>query len=462
MHETALLWFRRDLRLADNPSLVALLQRARTIVPVAVEPPAYAPGAAATAWRAASLEALDAALRERGSALVVLNAPPESALTALAREVGATLVACTRAWDPASLAEEASVASALADAGIGLDVAESAYLVPPGRLASGSGTAYRVFTPFLRAWENAVEPRQPLDAPERIASPSPFPVGDGLPKVSPAIADMWTPGEVGAARRLAHFIRGPLDDYAELRDRPDIEGTSALSPHLAAGELSPGQVMDALRRGRDGTDSSHAFIRQLAWREFAAHVLYEAPDLATLPLRPEFASMPWRDDPPAEDRWRAGMTGYPLIDAGMRQLAQTGWMHNRVRLVAASFLTKDLLVGWQAGERFFRDALVDYDPAQNAFNWQWVAGSGADAAPYFRIFNPVLQATRFDPDGAYIREWVPELGALSPKWIGHPWEAPEDLLTEADITLGATYPAPVVDHSVARKRALAAYGSLSS
>jgi deoxyribodipyrimidine photo-lyase len=283
---------------------------------------------------------------------------------------------------------------------------------------------------------------------------------------------MWQPGEAGARTRLGAFLDQGLADYREGRDRPDRIGTSRLSPHLHFGEIGPRQIWHAAmaraeaapKGGNAGPVDSAAesFLRELGWREFTHHLLYHWPDLPHANWKPEFDGFSWRDDAAGLAAWQRGMTGYPIVDAGMRELWRTGWMHNRVRMIAASFLIKDLLVDWRAGERWFWDTLVDADLAQNAASWQWVAGSGADAAPYFRIFNPVLQGRKFDPGGAYVRKYVPELARLPAKHIHVPWEAPDDALAAAGVRLGATYPRPIVDHKLARDRALAAWQALKS
>ena len=450
-----ILWFRRDLRLADNPSVTHAATSERPVVPLWVEPPAHTPGAAAARWRAASLASLDEALRAAGSRLVVREGPAAERLCTLAADTGADEVTCTRAWDPASLAEESLVADALAAAGVRLIVHESQYLLPPPALTTGDGRPYRVFTPFHRAWALRISPERPLDAPAALLAPESWPASASLPGEHGAVSDWWRPGESGAHERLARFVAERLDSYETGRDLPGIGGTSELSPHLASGELSPRQVLWTVR-GDSG--SSASFIRQLAWREFSASVLHDFPELPRAPLRPEFSGLAWIDDPGGLAVWREGRTGYPLVDAGMRQLLETGWMHGRVRMAAASLLVKDLLVNWTTGLQQFDDLLVDADAAQNAFNWQWVAGTGADAAPYFRILNPVAQGKRFDPDGSYVRRWVPELAGLADRWIHSPWTAPRDQLRAAGIELGVTYPEPVVDHAEARQRVLAAYG----
>jgi deoxyribodipyrimidine photo-lyase len=272
------------------------------------------------------------------------------------------------------------------------------------------------------------------------------------------VARWWTPGEDRASARLAEFSAGAIADYDAARDLPAVHGTSELSPHIAWGEVSPRQLLAAASSA--GEEEARSFVRQLAWREFAYHVLNAHPTALERAIDARFEGLGWCSDPEGLAAWKAGRTGYPLVDAGMRQLALSGWMHNRARLVCASFLTKDLLVAWQLGEQHFREKLVDYDPALNAFNWQWVAGCGTDAAPYFRIFNPTLQGTRFDKGGAYVRRWVPELAALPDRWIHRPFDAPGDVLAAAGVTIGTTYPVPLVSHAEARARALAAYAAI--
>jgi deoxyribodipyrimidine photo-lyase len=459
---TAIAWFRRDLRLADNPALTHALSHAERIAPAYVTDDfastraadaastrpgsgaALTPGAASRAWLARSLDAFQASLAERGAGLTRLAGPSAVALPAFAAECGASLVTCTRDWSPAGLAEETAVRESLSAAGVELYVAESQLLVTPDVVRTGGGTPYAVFTPFSRAWTMSWEPSTPLAAPARIAwAADAVDTADGGTHAESAAAGLalpldiaahWSPGEAGAQARLAAFSAERIAEYDRTRDLPAIEGTSELSAHLAFGELSPRQVVASVLAASSEADA-WPYLRQLAWREFAYHVLHAHPDTQSMPLKPRFARFPWRDDVAGTQAWLDGRTGFPLVDAGMRQLAETGWMHNRVRLVAASFLVKDLLVPWQTGEAAFRERLVDYDPAANAFNWQWVAGSGADAAPYFRIFNPSTQAKRFDPLGEYVRRWIPELDT-------------------------AEYPAPIVDHAEARTRALAALSAI--
>lgn len=467
MPAPVVVWFRRDLRLSDNPTLHAAIATGASVVPAFVwrESAGKAPadmatadqGAGTLAWRALSLKALDDSLRECGSSLVLRVGEPAEQLTRLCAQVGATSVFCVAACSPDERAEEVRVRDALARSGLILEiVATAALALPCGSVHNSQGEPYRVFTPYHRAWRTMFSRAQPIPAPNEISNGFALPATDPLPALPAHASDIrahWQPGEAGAQRRLANFALR-ADAYADLHDMMAVEGTSMLSPHLASGEVTPRQIVWEL-----GPDHEE-FVRQLAWREFAYTTLNAHPELASLPLRPEFARMPWIDDEVTVSSWKAGLTGVPIVDAGMRQLIATGWMHNRARMIVASWLTKDALVDWRVGERHFSELLVDADDALNAFNWQWVAGSGADAAPYFRIFNPVVQATRFDANGAYVKRWVPELAALDAPWIHRPWDAPGRVLQDAGVRLGSTYPVAQIDHAFARIRALEAYGSI--
>lgn len=470
-----ILWFRRDLRLADNPALEAAARAGRPIVPVYILDDALEgrrPGAASLWWLDKSLKALASALKERGAELVLRRGDSEAELRRLIQQTGADTVFMNRLFEPDAFARDADIAHGLKAEGVEVKGYNAALLCRPGAVRTGAGGPYKVFTPFLRALLDMVE------APPHTLGPRSMDTLRGLPSdriedwgLHPTGPDWsggfdWTPGEDGARQALARFVSGPLSDYDRLRDLPGRAGTSRLSPHLHWGEISPWCALSAAReaaeRGRAPKGEVEKFVSELGWRDFSAHLLAAFPQIVDTAFRPEFDSMPWRDDPAGMRAWRRGQTGYPLVDAGMRQLWATGWMHNRVRMIVASFLVKHLLIDWRAGEAWFWDTLVDADRASNVQNWQWVAGSGADAAPYFRIFNPVTQGRKFDPDGGYVRRWAPELARLPDKWIHAPWTAPAEVLDQAGVRLGRDYPRPIVDHDVARERALAALKSVNS
>jgi deoxyribodipyrimidine photo-lyase len=470
----SIVWFRRDLRLSDHPALDAAVRRGGPVVPAFIWAPAeeapWAPGAASRWWLHQSLAALDASLRARGSRLVLREGPSADALARLARETGADAVFWTAPVEPAAAARDDSVRASLDRAGIAAHASPPDLLFDPQALRSGSGRAYQVFTPWHRAALRLPPPAEPAPAPRRVPAPARWPEGRALAslKLLPMIdwaeglRETWTPGEAGARARLRRAARETAATYASTRDTPAIEGTTRLSPHLHWGEASPRQAWHAVREAAGGRPSPAAreLLRQIAWRDFAHHLLVHFPRTTDAPLRLAFRRFPWRRDPDALRAWQRGRTGYPVVDAGMRELWRTGWMHNRVRMIVASFLVKDLLLPWLEGARWFWDTLVDADLANNTLGWQWAGGCGADAAPYFRIFNPVSQGERFDPDGAYVRRWVPEIARLPSAWIHRPWEAPAETLEESGVVLGATYPRPVVDHAAARARALAALASL--
>lgn len=470
-----IVWFRRDLRLHDHPALAAAVRSGRPLLPVYVlASDGRPPGAASRWWLHHSLAALQADLSRRGSPLVLRAGPPADVLAGIAAATGAAQVAFNVAHDPDGLAQERRL-RALLPGTVELLACPGDALHEPGTVLTGAGRTFQVFTPFWRACLARPEPAPPLPAPSGWPQPHAAVDGDRLedwalrprrPDWASAWPAHWRPGEAGALAALDGFLEAGLGDYARGRDRPDLPGTSRLSAHLHFGEVSPRQAWHAVRSRAAGSSrlaaGADAFLRELGWREFALHLLHAWPEMPRRPLQPDFARFPWRQDPGALTRWQRGLTGYPLVDAGMRQLWATGWMHNRVRMVTASFLVKHLLLDWREGEAWFWDTLVDADAANNAAGWQWVAGCGADAAPYFRVFNPVLQGRRFDPDGAYVRRWIPELARLPAQWLHAPWTAPRDALVAAGIVLGEHYPEPVVDHASARVRALAAYATLRS
>ena len=477
MHRS-LIWFRRDLRLHDNPALHHGLALGGTLLPVYIheprEPPC--PGAASDWWLHHSLAALQQALRALGSDLLIACGDSRELIPRIAAQYEADSVFWNRLYEPRRVARDKQVEDALHDAGLTARSFSAALLREPRELTKADGTPYRVFTPFWKALQKAGPARATVDSPERLPAPAALPrqtlTLDQLGLLPDRDWDRglrasWQPGEAGARRRLQAFFDDHLCGYADDRDRPAREGVSRLSPHLHFGELSPVQIWhqtQAWLNRRAQTDcgaAAEAFLREVAWRDFAHHLLFHFPHTLDEPLDERYHAFPWRTDYAPDLRaWQRGRTGIPMVDAGMRELWATGFMHNRARMLAASLLTKNLLIPWQEGAAWFLDTLVDADLANNTFGWQWTAGCGADAAPYFRIFNPVTQGERFDADGSYVRQWVPELAKLPAKWIHKPWQAPAQVLADAGITLGKHYPQPIVDLDSSRKRALAAWGTV--
>jgi len=462
---TAIVWFRRDLRLSDNPALSAALANHERILPVYIHAPeeeaSWQSGAAGRWWLHHGLKDLSEQLLGR---LLFRRGGSRETLQDLVAESGATAVYWNRLYEPAAVRRDTQVKQALRDAGIKVVSSNAALLFEPWEVQNRQGGAYRVFTPF---WKRLLEFGLPkagpdaavrggqLLAPKTLAGMRRTALDElGLmPEIAwyQGIADAWHPTRVGAEARLDEFLATGLRHYAHGRDLPDKDQVSRLSPYLHFGQLGPREIVAACR---SGGHAAAEFLRQLGWREFAHHLLFHFPHTADAPLNERFAGFPWREDGAAMLAWQRGLTGIPLVDAGMRQLWETGWMHNRVRMIAASFLTKNLLLPWETGARWFWDTLVDADLASNSLGWQWVAGCGADAAPYFRVFNPVIQGEKFDPLGSYVRHWVPELAQLPSKWIHRPWEAPDSVLGEAGVVLGEDYPRPIVDLKASRQRAL--------
>lgn len=443
------MWFRQDLRLSDNSALVAAARNG-PLLPVYIlddgNPGPWAPGGASRAWLHHALQKLDQSLNGN---LAFYRGDPRAILPRLMRETGAAEIHWNRCYEPWRVARDKQIKSALPNA----HSHKAGLLHEPWEILKADGTPYRVFTPYYRAARISFNAAPPLSPPRRTYAQKP---GDALkiddlgllPRAArwdKKILKNWSVGEKAAQEKLTAFLEQSLPHYAQGRDRPDRPHTSRLSPHLHYGELSPRQVLFA------AGDSSEAFIRQIYWREFSQSLLYYNPQLPHAPLLEKFTRMEWRNDDNALARWQTGRTGYPIVDAGMRELWATGTMHNRVRMIAASFLVKDLLIDWRKGQEWFWDTLCDADLANNAASWQWVAGSGTDAAPYFRIFNPVTQGRKFDPQGDYIRQWVPEIAALPDQYIHAPWTAPQP---------PAAYPPPMIDHAQARIRALALYKEL--
>lgn len=479
--EPTIVWFRQDLRLDDNLALLHAVDLGEPVLPVFIHgregEGEWAPGAASNWWLHQSLERLGAALHDRGSRLLLRQGEALPELRRLVEETGARAVVWNRRYEPASIARDAEVKKALLDDGLSCKSFNSALLWEPWTIETKSGTPYKVYSPFWKACQAADDPAEPQEAPKSIPSPENWPESLELeafglePRIDWAggIDEAWTPGEAGAADLLDRFLGGPVSDYKDDRNRPDLEATSSLSPHLHHGEISPRRIWHRVRERMESDEASSAFrkgaqkyLSEIAWREFGYHLLYHFPQTPLEPLREEFDSFPWADDPEGLERWQKGQTGYPIVDAGMRELWATGWMHNRVRMIVASFLVKDLFLPWQEGAKWFWDTLVDADLANNTLGWQWAAGSGADAAPYFRIFNPILQGERFDPNGDYVRRWVPEIAALPNSYLHKPWEAPMKDLESAGVNLGTDYPRPVVHHQEARERALSAWEDLKA
>ena len=468
---TTLVWLRHDLRLADQPAFAHALRRDGAVIPVFIQEPvgAWAPGAAARVFLHDALATLDIALRGVGSRLVLRQGEPATVLGALAAETGAEALVFNERMEPAGRRVDEAVVAALGDR-LAIERSNGALLLSPRAIATGSGGPYRVFTPFWRAVHAALNAAPPavlrpptqLPAPARWPDSLPLEALQLLPRIrwDAGLRAAWPASEAAAQSRLDAFLAQGVERYASARDFPAQDGVSRLSPYLHLGQLSPRQIWvaahaQAAAEGRLGPpETTLAWLRQLVWREFAHHLLFHFPQTAEAPLRPEFERFPWLENEAGYRRWCHGETGYPIVDAGMRELWATGFMHNRVRMIVASFLTKDLGLHWLRGAEWFWDTLVDANLANNTLGWQWTAGCGADAAPYFRIFNPVSQSAKFDGAAAYLRRWLPELAALPDADIHAPWMAPPVALAAAGVTLGKTYPAPMLDHAVARREAL--------
>jgi deoxyribodipyrimidine photo-lyase len=475
----AVVWLRQDLRIADNPALAAAALTGRPVLPVYIldeaSPGRWAPRGAGRWWLGRSLAKLGADLAALGAKLVLRRGESGAELETLIAESGARAVYWNRCYEPWAIARDKKVKARLKSRGILAESFNAALLHEPWTMATGTGGPFKVFTPFWRALLAKPSPASAMPAPARIAGLRGQMRSEALeawglqpraPDWSSGLAASWEPGEAGARQRLDQFLEVGAARYAMARDRPDIAGTARLSPYLHWGEIGPRQIWLAVSAARDSGRLSDAaalsFLRQLGWREFTHHQLYHWPDLPEQPWRPAFAAFAWRQDAGLLRAWQRGRTGYPIVDAGMAELWATGWMHNRVRMIAASFLIKHLLQPWQAGEAWFWDTLVDADLAQNAASWQWVAGSGADAAPYFRIFNPVLQGEKFDPEGSYVRRWIPALARMEQRNLHAPWRAGAAELAAAGVRLGTDYPRPIVDHALARAGALAAFAALKA
>ncbi|MBU2091964.1 MAG: DNA photolyase family protein [Alphaproteobacteria bacterium] len=471
-----IIWFRQDLRLSDNPALHEAARTGRPVVPVYIldeaTPGDWALGGASRWWLHHSLSALASSLGALGATLVMRRGDPRSILPGLIAETKAGAVHWNRCYEPSAMKRDEAIKSALKADGFTVASFNAALLHEPWTVQNKSGEAFRVYSPFWRTCLAQGDPAAPLPAPAALTA-GPAVTSDRLdewgllpttPDWAGGMRESWTPGEAGAKACLVDFLDEAIALYKAQRDRPDIKATSRLSPHLHFGEIGPRQIWQACSftpdEGGGAGASTQKFLAEIGWREFSHHLLYHNRTLPETPLRPEFVEFPWHENDAALTAWQRGLTGFPIVDAGMRELWHTGWMHNRVRMIVASFLVKDLLIPWQEGAAWFWDTLVDADLANNSASWQWVAGCGADAAPYFRVFNPILQGEKFDPRGDYVRKWIPELASLPVEYVHKPWLAPEGELQKAGITLGKTYPHPIVDHDAARKRALDAFARI--
>lgn len=475
--QPAIVWFRSDLRLADNPALTAAADSGRPLVVLYIldesAPGRWAPGGASRWWLHHSLARLADDIQGHGGKLVLRRGDSVAQLATIVAEQDAGAVYWNKVHEPWALEQDEAVRAKLRGR-VELHRSLSNLLVQPGSLLNGSGEPFKVFTPFYKKLLTLPEPREPLPPPGRLsfqaqpdsnsAVPDDWELLPRQPDWASDFPTRWQPGEAGAEQALQVFADNALGKYMDKRNSPDVQGTSRLSPHLRFGEVSPSQIWHSVRELAAARSSesrgAEGFLRELVWREFSYHLLHFWPELPEQPFREQFAAFPWRSNAANLAAWQQGVTGYPLVDAGMRELWQTGWMHNRVRMVVASFLVKHLLIPWQDGADWFWDTLVDADLANNSASWQWVAGCGADAAPYFRIFNPILQGTKFDPAGEYVRRWVPELAAVPDNRIHEPWRMGAAEADASGVKLERDYPLPMVEHAAARARALDAFAAL--
>ena len=467
-----IVWFRRDLRLSDNPALNRAAESGKPVIALYImESGLERPlGGASRWWLHHSLTDLSKRLSRLECPLIVRAGRADDEIETLIGETGADHIVWNRRYAKDGRDRDARIKSRLKSKNITAESFRANLLSEPWEIETKSGSGYyKVFTPYWRAARQAFDIADPIKAPARLRSYGQSCAGGaalstesiqslGLlpsaPDWAAKMAPHWTVGERGAHAALSAFLDGPVNEYPEERNRPDHRGTSRLSAHLAFGEISPRQIWHHCKAN---AQAAQKFLSEIGWREFSYVLLFHNPDLATQNFKADFDAFEWTNNPKALRAWQRGQTGYPFVDAGMRELWQTGWQHNRVRMVTASFLIKHLLIDWREGEQWFHDTLVDFDPASNAAGWQWVAGSGADASPYFRIFNPFTQGEKFDPNGDYVRRYIPELARLPNKYIHRPWDAPKDILKAAGVVLGHSYPAPIVDHKSAREKALSAY-----
>ena len=456
--------FRRTLRVSDNEALFEASKRNLPIIPIYVyDRYEHRQGAAAKWWLHRSLVSLDESFRALGLKLVIRKGELQPEVSSLAKESNCSVVYWSRSYDPEIKQGEDKLEAFLQKKGIQVQTFNSTLLIEPKDLKNKQGKPYQVYTPFSKSVFLA-DIRKPFPIPRDLKRPRSWPKSIEISKLGlkpkirwdKGLLEVWNPGEAKAQEILERFSRRTIKRYNVSRDFPAVQGTSKLAPYIHFGEISPQQVWWRLFRHMD-QECTKVFLKQLIWREFAYYLLQHFPYTERQPLRKNFEKFPWNRSKKMLRAWQQGQTGYPIVDAGMRELWHTGWMHNRVRMIVASFLTKDLFVNWTEGAKWFWDTLVDADLANNTMGWQWVAGCGADAAPYFRIFNPVLQGERFDPTGDYVKKWIPELAALEPRYVHQPWEAPKVVLDRAGICLGRNYPNPLIDHNECRHKAMTLY-----
>lgn len=465
MSESVLVWFDNDFRLHDNPALIKAIQTKIPLIPIYIHCPEelkpWPHGEASLAWLEKSLEDLQNKFKEKNIKLVLRKTKDsKKELISLIKETKAVAVYWNKRVEPSLFERDQKIVKTLCEQGIDIKQCLGRTLFSLENIKNKQDNPYKVFTPFSKFCFEKMKVECPLEAPSKIRGPKKYPASLRLkelklaptPRWDKKFWALWKPGESGALERLKKF-KIDVARYSKDRDFPSLQGTSQLSAHLHFGEISPRQLWHVYK--------NHApYLRQILWREFAIYSLYHAPDMPTEEVHSKFKKFSWKKSPSKLKKWTQGRTGYPIVDAGMRELWQTGWMHNRVRMIVGSFLVKDLMINWRAGQKWFWETLLDADLANNAFGWQWIAGCGLDAAPYFRIFNPITQSEKFDPSGRYIKKFVPELKNLDKKYIHTPWLAPPLLLQAANITLGKTYPLPIVDHSKMRNKALEAFKAL--
>ena len=477
MQHPTIVWFRRDLRVVDNPALVDAISRGMPIIPVFIWSPEdecdWPPGTASRWWMHHSLQSLDNDLKKLGSRLILRQGNSMDELQNLIIETGAEALYWNRRYEPSLVARGADIKSEFLSQRIEVKSFNGSLLYEPWGVLNNQEKPIKLFHDFWKACIDLPEPSTPLSSPREIIAPVEWPKSvlieqlDLLAEIDrvSGFHTAWTPGVKAAWEQLDRLLEETLAHYKEDHDHPDHQGVSRLSPHLNFGEISPRQilhaVLDYIQPNKKGAKNAWAFLRQLGRREFSHHLLFHYPFLADQPMDSAFSNFPWVSDDQLFNAWREGRTGYPFVDAGMRELWHTGWINNRVRMTVASFLVKDLLIPWKQGAQWFWETLVDANLANNAMGWQWVAGCCADASPYYHIFNPVIQGERFDPDGNYVRHWIPELAYVPNDWVHKPWEAPPLMLTEANVELGTNYPDRIVDHAIARKSALDSYEAIS-